>query len=497
MPKAKPAKFYAVLIGRNGPQIYTNWEEASPPFALQYSYLQVYVSQCKNKVSRFPGAVHKSFRSRKDAEDWLARSGPQAPIVISDDEDGLSKPSIEPTSIIVSNDDDNPRLSPAPKKPPGNTVPAEQAALDSVSPKLKTAIVLSPEQQAVLNALVLCGDFCQLPPISGKDSKGIEIPAQFAFEAEKWTACVGRPMMLNKVFRQKDQRFVDMLNEMRFGELQPETILAFQNLSRKVQYTDGIEPTELYSMRHEVQYANSSRLNQLPGKEETFTAHDMSGVDSDGKYISEKRRNQLLEKLVCQQRIALKVGAQVMLIKNLVQGQLVNGSIGKVVSFSTLSELAQDETMVRSEEKDGVFLPDSSRSSLPARAWPVVKFINGDQRVITPVDFELNNAEGKMEARRLQVPLILAWALSVHKSQGQTLERVKVDLKRTFEKGQAYVAISRATTLEHLQILHFEPTKVMTHPRVLEWYGHSSGLDAAGFEEEMDCEDAIRYYHDF
>jgi hypothetical protein len=60
-------------------------------------------------------------------------------------------------------------------------------------------------------------------------------------------------------------------------------------------------------MRHEVQYANSSRLNQLSGKEETFTAHDMSGVDNDGKYVSDKRRNQLLEKLVCQQRITLKV----------------------------------------------------------------------------------------------------------------------------------------------------------------------------------------------
>lgn len=124
-----------------------------------------------------------------------------------------------------------------------------------------------------------------------------------------------------------------------------------------------------------------------------------------------------------------------MLIKNLVQGQLVNGSIGKVVNFSTLSELAQAEKEGPGDEKD-VFRPDSTRNSLPPRAWPVVKFINGTERVITPVDFEITNAEGKMEARRVQVPLILAWALSVHKSQGQTLERVKVDLKRTFEKGQ-------------------------------------------------------------
>jgi len=68
-----------------------------------------------------------------------------------------------------------------------------------------------------------------------------------------------------------------------------------------------------------------------------------------------------------------------------------------------------------------------------------------------------------------QIPLILAWALSIHKAQGQTLERVKVDLSETFEKGQAYVALSRATTLEGLQVLGFSPEKVVAHVRVIEW----------------------------
>jgi ATP-dependent DNA helicase PIF1 len=84
---------------------------------------------------------------------------------------------------------------------------------------------------------------------------------------------------------------------------------------------------------------------------------------------------------------------------------------------------------------------------------------------MVPTDFEITNADGKMEALRVQVPLILAWALSVHKSQGQTLERVKVDLGRTFEKGQAYVAVSRATCLEQLQILNFDPGKYVSWPR--------------------------------
>lgn len=70
---------------------------------------------------------------------------------------------------------------------------------------------------------------------------------------------------------------------------------------------------------------------------------------------------------------------------------------------------------------------------------------------------------------RTQLPLILAWAMSIHKSQGQTLERVKVDLGRVFEKGQAYVALSRATSLGGLQVLNFDPSKVLAHKRVVEW----------------------------
>ncbi|RXW23836.1 hypothetical protein EST38_g2009 [Candolleomyces aberdarensis] len=365
-----------------------------PLFTSDSLHLKANPCQCKDKVSRFPGAVHKSFRSRKEAQDWLAcgwiftatlldfefehglphskasastsGSGPQTPIVISDDEDGLPKPSRKPTPIIVLDDDDEP-----PSAAKNSHVAAEPAALDPVPPKPKTAIVLSPEQQTVLNAV--------------RAEKNVFFTG---------SAGTGKSVLLREI------------------------------------------------------------IDHCGGREsETLAITATTGIAA--------------------------VGAQVMLIKNLVQGQLVNGSIGKVVKFSTLSELAQDDPAM-GEEKDGVFRPDSNRSSLPSRAWPVVKFINGVERVITPADFEINNAEGKMEARRVQVPLILAWALSVHKSQGQTLERVKVDLRRTFEKGQAYVAISRATTLEHLQILNFEPTK-----------------DDDGFDDEMDCEDAIRYYHDF
>lgn len=111
--------------------------------------------------------------------------------------------------------------------------------------------------------LVLSGDFCQLPPVPGRRD-GVQLPTTFAFEAESWDACVGRPVILTRVFRQKDQgslatnnvvtlllsnvswsAFATMLNAMRYGQLDSATIQKFRQLSRRVDYTDGIEPTEL------------------------------------------------------------------------------------------------------------------------------------------------------------------------------------------------------------------------------------------------------------
>ena len=110
---------------------------------------------------------------------------------------------------------------------------------------------------------MLSGDFCQLPPVPGRDQTGKQITPKFAFDAASWNACVGPPVTLTRVFRQKDQgltllvlvtapshvvdaAFVDMLNAMRFGKLDAKTTQAFKALSRPVVYTDGIEPTELY-----------------------------------------------------------------------------------------------------------------------------------------------------------------------------------------------------------------------------------------------------------
>jgi len=89
--------------------------------------------------------------------------------------------------------------------------------------------------------------------------------------------------------------------------------------------------------------------------------------------------------------------------------------------------------------------------------------------LVTPENWKVELPSGEIQVSRTQLPLILAWAMSIHKSQGQTLERVKVDLGRVFEKGQAYVALSRATSLDGLQVLNFDAKKVQAHPKVIEW----------------------------
>ncbi|KAF5377180.1 hypothetical protein D9615_006334 [Tricholomella constricta] len=368
--------------------------------------------------------------------------------------------------------------------------------------------------------LILSGDFCQLPPVPGRDKKGQQIKSIFAFDAQTWNSCVGSPVMLTRVFRQKDQAFVDMLNTMRFGQMDAKTTAAFSTLSRKVEYADGIDPTELFSTRAEVDNANAYRLRQLNTESHTYVASEYPGLDSNNECVSPINMSRLLERLIAPREIQLKVlsdayvchlssdddvlhiqvGAQVMLVKNLIQGELVNGSVGQIVRFSTAEEALKEHTHVAGAER-------GEKQKLPQSgfAWPIVRFIGGRETMIIPQEFTINNANGGMEARRDQVPLILAWALSVHKSQGQTLERVKVDLRRTFEKGQAYVALSRATSLEQLQVLNFDASKVEAHPRVLEWHFGSKGLPAAlgndvielfDSDEEVDNEMAMSaYYH--
>ena len=222
-------------------------------------------------------------------------------------------------------------------------------------------------------------------------------------------------------------------------------------------------------------------MRQLGGREMEFTALD------GGSIQDVNQRDKLLQYCMAPQTLKLKKGAQVMLIKN-IDETLVNGSVGKVYAFMNESTFEYFED--HEEEFGSLNTPDSDelaqkKRSLgqrlkgltdanTAKIWPVVRFTIADgttrDLLCQNETWKIELPSGEVQASRQQVPLILAWALSIHKAQGQTLDRVRVDLGKIFEKGQAYVALSRATCQEGLQILRFEPGKVMAHERVRKFY---------------------------
>ncbi|OLL25652.1 Glycogen phosphorylase, partial [Neolecta irregularis DAH-3] len=343
--------------------------------------------------------------------------------------------------------------------------------------------------------IVITGDFFQLPPVP-QASKA----AKFAFEAVAWKTAIDHTISLNHVFRQKDQEFVNMLNEMRLGALSDKSITKFKELSRPPQYKDGILPTELFPTRQEVDRANSARMSALKGDVKVFTATD-SGTVTDKSF-----REKLLSNCMAPQNLELKPNSQVMLIKNFDE-QLVNGSLGIVLGFMNektfqlyeqdgdaafndpfdLGEQDDDESSTRARKRN--HLKQLQAAAATAKTWPLVRFnlSSGMTRdlLVQPESWKIELPSGEIQAARNQVPLILAYAISIHKAQGQTLERVKVDLGRVFEKGQAYVALSRAVSRDGLQILRFEPSKVMAHPKVRTFYQSLSNVQLSR-RSEMD-----------
>ncbi|KUI62559.1 ATP-dependent DNA helicase PIF1 [Cytospora mali] len=316
--------------------------------------------------------------------------------------------------------------------------------------------------------LVITGDFFQLPPVPDRNNRD----AKFAFEAATWNTSIDHTIGLTEVFL-----FASMLNEMRLGRISDQTVATFKQLSRPLSFEDGLEVTELFPTRQEVENSNQKRLRDLPGE-----VHRYEALDSGDPSI----RDRLLGNMMAPKVLELKKGAQVMLIKNLDE-TLVNGSLGTVIGFSTEAAFDISGGIFDEEYEKGDDVDPKVRKRLAAfsrqlsenvgpdkKKYPLVQFhaVDGTARIMLCCSepWKVETPTGEVQASREQLPLILAWALSIHKAQGQTLARVKVDLGKVFEKGQAYVALSRATTQEGLQVLRFDKQKVMAHPRVISFY---------------------------
>ncbi|CAM6100618.1 unnamed protein product [Calypogeia fissa] len=293
--------------------------------------------------------------------------------------------------------------------------------------------------------LVVTGDFYQLPPVNPENPK-----KYFAFEADCWDKCFDMQIELKTVFRQSDQEFVAMLNEIRRGHCPPSIRDRLQNCSGPVGDKSGIILTRLYPRKMDVGRENDQNLRALGQPTVVFEALDEARNDFARKQLDIMRVEPV---------ISLSLGAQVMLAKNLeTSAGLVNGARGVVVGFT------------RAGERRGLLVEEAVRAVSPSGQWPLVRFAcDGQERVMVPESWTIMEGE-KEVARRIQLPLLLAWALSVHKCQGMTLDRVETDLSRAFDYGMVYVALSRVKSLEGLRLIGFDPSKIKIHKKVALFY---------------------------
>jgi hypothetical protein len=274
--------------------------------------------------------------------------------------------------------------------------------------------------------VVFSGDFFQLPPISRTES------APFAFSSRAWGASAPVVSYLESQHRQSGENdaLSRILGEIRSGEVTKEAKnLLYERLSAKP--PTGLETAKLFTHNADVNTMNDDELRKLGGTEHVFHMWTKGA----------RRAVEILQKnCPAPETLRLKVGARVMFVKNDPAGSYVNGTLGSVVSI-----------------KNNI---------------PRVRLNTGAVISAEPVSWSLISEHGTSDAEIRQVPLRLAWAITVHKSQGMTLDAAEIDLSKTFTPGQGYVALSRVRSLDglflkgiHRRALDVDPT-VLSADRV-------------------------------
>lgn len=268
--------------------------------------------------------------------------------------------------------------------------------------------------------VVMAGDFFQLPPIS-QGERG----ARGATEANVWPEMQAKVCYLDEQYRQTDSGFIDILNEIRQNNLSQSGrerlfFCLHQPLAGK------IEPTKLYTHNIDVDRINAAELEKISGASK---AYDMF---SDGR----EPLTAILQKgCLAPERLILKIGAKVMFVKNNFELGVVNGTVGVVIGFD-------DDDYPIVETKDGMVI-----TALPAE-WAI-------------------EDEGRIMAKIRQIPLRLAWAITVHKSQGLSLDLAEVDLSKAFVPGMGYVALSRVRSLDGLRLVGLNEMALRVDDNVL------------------------------
>jgi ATP-dependent DNA helicase PIF1 len=270
--------------------------------------------------------------------------------------------------------------------------------------------------------VIAVGDFAQLPPVSiGRKER------DWAFLDEVWTQSAFVPAVLKTIVRTEDPRLLRVLERVRSGIVDKEvTTFLNERLSGSTEEFDG---TRLYPHRETTERHNLARLEKIQEPEESFETV-YSGKETS---VSDLKRSAPVP-----ETLRLKKGALVMIRQNDPDGRWVNGSIGHIVDFF-------DDCL-------GITLK------------------NGAEIELERATFHLLNADGERVASASNYPVTLAYASTIHKAQGTTLDRMMVDLRGLWEPGHAYVALSRVRSSEGLFIQGWQPNSVIVDPLVTRFH---------------------------
>ncbi|MGP9688069.1 AAA family ATPase [Psychrobacter sp. AOP22-C1-C5] len=320
--------------------------------------------------------------------------------------------------------------------------------------------------------VVVAGDFFQLPPIGSKGETNRE---KFAFMSEAWLDAKFHICYLSEQHRQVSEAanggldLDDILNQIRRQEVTFEAIAA---LEATFDQNVDVKRTRLYTHNLNVNKINDTELAALSGEMKRFDATSTG----DSKLVD------TLKKTVrTQDELILKVGAKVMFIKNNTELGVSNGTMGELIGFAAVKvDDSQDTTDALIEEEDADKDEESAKGKTkkdkdsdkkqpkakkPAtQKMPLVRLNSGREVIAEPEEWIIEDETGDVLASYEQVPLCLAWAITIHKSQGMTLEAAEIDLSRTFELGQGYVALSRLKSLSGLQLLGMNDMSLQLDP---------------------------------
>ena len=299
--------------------------------------------------------------------------------------------------------------------------------------------------------VIFTGDFYQLPPVGNEKEPET---CKFCFESPLWNTIFTKQIQLKTIFRQDDDLYKKILNQIRVGRISKSTLdILRQYVNREVNEDENILPTILYPTRKKVERINSASLENLKGETK---AYDYSQVKADEITLSKqqlamislftedqkaKEMKYMVDNINFEKNLILKEGAQVMCVVNLDMDSskpICNGSQGVILGFDPLDN------------------------------YPIVRFKNGAEKKIGP---HIWQSETIPSVGIKQLPLILAWAITIHKSQGASLDMAEIDVGAgIFECGQTYVALSRLRKMDGLYLKSFDPSKIIINTKVRSFY---------------------------